>query len=130
MKNPVVFYDGVCGLCSRSVLFLLQNEKDNSLRFCALQSETAREFFLENKLTMQTFDTIVFWDGARFFFKSNAVLRLIPFLKTRFVWLKIAWIFPRFIRDFVYDRIAKNRKRFFKNTCALPTVTQKNRFIC
>jgi predicted DCC family thiol-disulfide oxidoreductase YuxK len=130
MKNSVVFYDGACGLCSRSVLFLLQNEKDNSLRFCALQSETAREFFLENNLTMQSFDTIVFWDGTRFFFKSNAVLRLFPFLKTRFVWLKIAWVFPRFIRDFVYDRIAQNRKRFFKNTCALPTEVQKNRFIC
>jgi predicted DCC family thiol-disulfide oxidoreductase YuxK len=130
MKNLVVFYDGACGLCSRSVLFLLRNEKDDSLRFCALQSETAREFFLENKLTMQSFDTIVFWDGTRFFFKSNAVLRLVPFLKTRFVWLKLAWIFPRFVRDFVYDRIAKNRKRFFKNTCALPTEAQKNRFIC
>ncbi|MFM2039574.1 MAG: hypothetical protein RLZZ493_163 [Bacteroidota bacterium] len=130
MKNPVVFYDGACGLCSRSVLFFLQNEKDNSLRFCTLQSETAHEFFLENNLTMQSFDTIVFWDGTRFFFKSNAVLRLIPFLKTRFVWLKIAWVFPRFIRDFVYDRIAKNRKRFFKNTCTLPTEAQKNRFIC
>ena len=130
MKNLVVFYDGACGLCSRSVLFLLRNEKDDSLRFCALQSETARKFFLENNLTIQTFDTIVIWDGTRFFFKSNAVLRLIPFLKTRFVWLKIAWVFPRFIRDFVYDRIAKNRKRFFKNTCALPTEVQKNRFIC
>ncbi len=130
MKNLVVFYDGTCGLCSRSVLFLLRNEKDDSLRFCALQSETAREFFLENNLTMQSFDTIVFWDGTRFFFKSNAVLRLIPFLKTRFVWLKLAWIFPRFVRDFVYDIIAKNRKKFFKNTCALPTVEQKNRFIC
>jgi predicted DCC family thiol-disulfide oxidoreductase YuxK len=130
MKNLVVFYDGECGLCSRSVRFLLQNEKDESLHFCALQTETAREFFLENNLAMLTFDTIVFWDGSRFFFKSNAVLRLIPFLKTRFVWLKIAWVFPRFIRDHVYYWVAKNRKRFFKNTCALPTEAQKNRFIC
>lgn len=130
MKNLVVFYDGACGLCSRSVLFLLRNEKDDSLRFCALQSETARKFFLENNLTIQTFDTIVIWDGTRFFFKSTAVLRLIPYLKPPYFWLKIAWIFPRFLRDFVYDVVANNRKKFFKNTCALPTVEMKNRFLC
>ena len=130
MKNLVVFYDGECGLCSRSVLFLLRNEKGDDLRFCALQSETAREFFQENNLEMKSLDTIVYWDGMRFSFKSTAVLRLISYLKPRYFWLKIAWIFPRFVRDFVYDIVANNRKKFFKNTCALPTVEMKNRFVC
>lgn len=130
MKNLVVFYDGECGLCSRTVLFLLRNEKGEDLRFCALQSAAALEFFQENNLKMKTFDTIVFWNGSRFLFKSTAVLQLIPFLKLRYFWLKIAWIFPRFVRDFVYDIVANNRKKFFKNTCALPTVELKNRFVC
>lgn len=130
MKNLVVFYDGECGLCSRSVLFLLQNENGEDLRFCALQSAAALEFFYENNLEMKTFDTIVYWDGTRFSFKSTAVLRLIPYLKPRYFWLKIAWIFPRFLRDFVYDIVANNRKKLFKNTCTLPTVELKNRFIC
>lgn len=130
MKNLVVFYDGECGLCSRSVLFLLRNENGEDLRFCALQSAAALEFFYENNLEMKTFDTIVYWDGTRFSFKSTAVLRLIPYLKPRYFWLKIAWIFPRFLRDFVYDIVANNRKKLFKNTCALPTVELKNRFFC
>lgn len=130
MKKSVVYYDGACGLCSRSVLFLLRNEKNDDLTFCTLQSAESHQFFHEKKLTMNAMDTLVFWDGTRFYFKSSAVLRLIPFLKSRFFVLYTAWLFPRFLRDFVYDIIAKNRKRFFKNTCTLPTETQKKRFIC
>jgi predicted DCC family thiol-disulfide oxidoreductase YuxK len=43
----------------------------------------------------------------------------------------LAWVFPRFFRDFIYRIIAKNRYRWFgKHTqCALPTAEQRERFI-
>jgi predicted DCC family thiol-disulfide oxidoreductase YuxK len=37
----VVFYDGVCGLCDRSVQFLLARDRERVLHFAPLQGSTA-----------------------------------------------------------------------------------------
>ena len=39
--NPIILYDGVCGLCNRLVQFLLKHDKHGRLRFASLQSEFA-----------------------------------------------------------------------------------------
>src|SRR3569833_895954 len=40
--EPVVLYDGECGLCHRSVKFILRHEADHELRFAPLQGELAK----------------------------------------------------------------------------------------
>ncbi|PYS45149.1 MAG: thiol-disulfide oxidoreductase, partial [Acidobacteria bacterium] len=32
-SNPIVLYDGVCGLCNRAVQFLLKRDRHDRLRF-------------------------------------------------------------------------------------------------
>jgi len=41
MSNPILLYDGVCGLCNRFVQFILRRDAAGVFRFAALQSGLA-----------------------------------------------------------------------------------------
>jgi hypothetical protein len=73
-------------------------------------------------------NTLYLFENGNIYHKSRAAMKLIPYLKRPFCLLKILYIFPRFFRDFVYDRIAANRKVFFKDVCELISF-DKNRFL-
>jgi predicted DCC family thiol-disulfide oxidoreductase YuxK len=72
--------------------------------------------------------TLYLFENGKLYKKSRAALKLIAYLKGPFGLLKILYVFPRFFRDFVYDRIAANRKVFFKDVCELISF-DKNRFL-
>ena len=40
-SNPIILYDGVCGLCNRLVQFVLKHDSRDYFRFAALQSDFA-----------------------------------------------------------------------------------------
>jgi predicted DCC family thiol-disulfide oxidoreductase YuxK len=46
-------------------------------------------------------------------------------------WTQAFWIVPKFIRDAVYNIIAKNRYKWFgkKETCMIPSPQVKERFL-
>ena len=111
----VVLYDGECGLCSRSVQFILKYERNQKLKFASLQSSFSKKIFKEFNLKDDFNQSVLFYCDGKLFSKSNAILRLIPFLKWYFFPVYILWLIPKFIRDFFYDKIARNRKRMFKD---------------
>ena len=127
-KRAILFYDGDCGLCSRTVRFIVKNERTNDLFFSSLQSQFAIDFLKNNGIDSLSSNTIYFYEKGSLYFKSYAALRLIPYLKPRFSTLYACYLFPRFLRDFVYDRIAANRKVFFKDVCELISI-DKARFL-
>lgn len=129
MKFPVVFYDGDCGFCNRSVQFILDHERLHEVRFCALQSETAQRFFRDKGFPEPDLSTFYFWDGNRLSERSSGALRVAAFLKFPYSWMRVGWIVPRFMRDAVYNWIAKRRHKLAKQQCALPTPEQRKRFI-
>ncbi len=124
----LVIYDGTCGLCSRSVQFILKNERNQNLMFAPLQSLFSIRVLKENGLKSSFNESILLYENGKLYFKSNAVLRIIPYLKWYFYPLMILWLIPNFIRDKFYDLIARNRKRFSK-VCKLPNPKQSNRFL-
>jgi predicted DCC family thiol-disulfide oxidoreductase YuxK len=67
-------------------------------------------------------------EGFADFSKSKAVLMIIPFLQWYFYPLLIFWLIPNFIRDFIYDLISRNRKRYFKE-CKIVKRENFNRFL-
>lgn len=127
-NKDVVLFDGVCGLCNHSVKFILKKEKSNDLLFSPLQSEFAKSQL--KKFNIQT-DSIVYIHKNKAYTKSGAVLRLC--LRLKYMWPLIAvfLIVPSFIRDFVYDCIAKNRIAWFGSTeyCEVMTKEVKERFV-
>ena len=41
-RKPILFFDGVCGLCNRFVDFMLRADSQDLFRYAPLQGETAR----------------------------------------------------------------------------------------
>jgi predicted DCC family thiol-disulfide oxidoreductase YuxK len=105
---------------------VLNNEKASDLKFASLQGETAQEY-LPSSLP----DSLVMWIDGKVYVKSSAALKLIPYLKWHFQFLRILWIFPDIVRNAVYRFIAKNRIRWFGNSpyCAVMQPQWKDRFL-
>lgn len=129
MDKPIIFYDGDCGFCNKTVQFVLNHEKKSEIHFCALQSEFAIDFLKQHGITKIDLSTFYFWDTKKLYERSTAALKVLNYLRFPFTLGKIGWICPRFIRDAVYNMIAKRRARLAPSFCALPTPKQAVRFL-
>jgi predicted DCC family thiol-disulfide oxidoreductase YuxK len=130
--NHVVFFDGVCNLCSESVKFIIKNDRNNVFKFSSLQSEFAQKT-LSNKNIKEISNsrTIILLSNNNTYAKSGAVLRIARLLRFPLNLLYIFIIVPPFIRNAVYDYISNNRYRWFgkKQECWIPNETLKSKFI-
>ncbi|MBV6493343.1 MAG: hypothetical protein LDLANPLL_01359 [Turneriella sp.] len=126
-ENPIVFFDGVCNLCNASVDFLVRRDKRRLLRFAPLSGKTAAALLTQKAIP----DSIVLYMHGQIFTRSTAALKLVGFLPWPWQMLRVGWLLPRFLRDALYDFIARNRYRWFgkKATCRLPTPNEKSLFL-
>lgn len=128
--NKVVLYDGECGFCSFWVQWLLNMDKQNTLKFASLQGEYGQSFLKNKGLNVTDFDTIYFIkDNEYFYEKSTAIIQIVNSLGGIFKLIVLLYIIPRFIRDAVYMVISKNRKKLIHNNCLFPTPKQRQQFI-
>lgn len=137
-RSPILLYDGSCGFCARSVQFVLDHERDRrSLRFARLEGPLG-ESLRARRPDLKTVDSVLWFEprGAdsdgEVFARSAAVLRVLRYLGGR--WrgaATVSEIVPRPIRDWVYDVVARYRKRILKRSpsCLLPTPEQRARFL-
>jgi predicted DCC family thiol-disulfide oxidoreductase YuxK len=128
--HPVIFFDGVCGLCNRFVDFVIRHDRQGVFRLAPLQGETARDRLAEADVV--DLKTVVLVDTSGTYRKSTAVLRVLGRLGT--FWKIVAallWVIPRPIRDLGYSWIAANRYAIFgrKETCRLPSAGERERFL-
>jgi predicted DCC family thiol-disulfide oxidoreductase YuxK len=130
-KHPekIVFYDGDCGFCNRTVQFVLKNDRHRDIYFSAIQSAFAQKFFLENGIVTPDLSTFYFFDNRKVYRRSSAALKLAGHLKYPKPLLKVFWMVPRFVRDGVYDMIAKRRHRLMKGYCVVPEESKKKYFL-
>ena len=123
-QHHVVFIDGICVLCNRLSRILIRLDAKKQFLFSPLDSPYAKKTLLQPKE-----DTIlVFSQKGMIYTKSKAILfivRQLPYVK----WIGILFqIIPTFILDHLYDRIAKNRYRWFGKHDACPLLTH-DRFV-
>ena len=125
----IVFFDGVCNLCQGSVLYLMKHDKKGVLKFASLQGNYAKDFV--NETEIQSMQSIMFLDDKMLYKKSTAVLKLSRLLGGWHQLLLLGYILPRFVRDWLYNIVAKNRYRWFgkKDQCMLPSKGFENRFL-
>lgn len=128
-QTPIVFFDGVCGLCNSAVDTLLRADRQNRLKFAPLQGETAQR--LLGTQPDQEFATIVLLDAQGRHEKSAAALRICALLPGLWKLLQVFWLIPRPLRDGVYGWIARHRYAWFgkKESCRLPTPAERARFL-
>lgn len=129
-RQHIIFFDGVCNLCNSSVQIVIKNDKKQIFQFSALQSEFAGSFFNLHNFKLIT-DSIVYWNGKHFYSRSNAALRIASRLRFPYPLLVAGFIVPAFIRNALYDVIARNRYKWFgrQESCMLPTPELKARFL-
>jgi predicted DCC family thiol-disulfide oxidoreductase YuxK len=129
--RPVVLFDGVCNLCSGSVQFIIKRDPTNAFQFASLQSAYGQQEINRLGIRDLNLQSIILVDRDTFFTRSNAALEIARKLRGAWPLLYAFKIVPRFIRDIIYNWIARNRYRFFgkKDACWIPTPELKARFI-
>ena len=127
----IVCFDGVCGICNEWVDFLIKRDPTQKLKYCPLQNEIIHDSLLQQGIDPKKLETIVFLKQGKVFTKSDAALEILKVIKFMPWLVSLALIFPKFIRNIVYDLIAKNRYRIMKpkESCRLPTSQEKDLFI-
>jgi len=130
-EKPIILFDGVCNFCNGSVNFLIRQDKKNVFRFAALQSQTAQKLLAQYKKQKKGFESFVLMQDGKAYEKSSAALKVLKKLPWYWKWAQVFWIVPKFIRDGVYDVIARNRYKWFgkKEECMIPTPDVRNRFL-
>ncbi len=129
MKNdhPVIFFDGVCGLCNRFVDFVIRRDKEKKFLFAPLQGTTASK----HNISLGKYNSVVLWQGGKYQVKSSAAIAILAQLPGLFRLTKILLLIPEIIRDWVYDIVADNRYRWFgkKEVCRIPSKEEQLRFM-
>lgn len=130
-NKAIVLFDGVCNLCNSSVLFILKYDKGQHFVFTTLQSDVARELLLHYPKEIMEKDSILLIKNNSVYTESTAALLIAKEFSGIWTLLQFFWIVPKFIRDFVYGFIAKNRYKWFgkKDNCSIPTKKNKNLFL-
>jgi len=129
--KPVVLFDGVCNYCNAMINFIIRQDKKKKYLFATLQSEFGRRLLHQWNLPVNSFDSFLVFDNGKLYSKSTAALRLYNQLPWYWKWTQLFWIFPKFLRDAVYNVIARNRYKWFgkKDECMVPSPEIKERFL-
>ncbi|HEX9422125.1 MAG TPA: thiol-disulfide oxidoreductase DCC family protein [Pyrinomonadaceae bacterium] len=135
-SNPIVLYDGVCGLCNRLVQFLLKRDTHDHFRFASLQSEFANNLLTHHSLDANDLDTVyVVKDygqpNERLLARSDAILFMLTQLGGFWQAARLARALPGALRDAVYGIVARNRYRVFgkHESCMLPEPKHRAKFL-
>lgn len=127
----VVLFDGICRLCNGWAKFLIRHDRQRRFRLCSVQSTEGQAILVWFDLPSDVFETLLYIEGSRLFVRSDAVLRIVGQLPGAWQLLTCLRVLPRGLRDFCYERIARNRYRLFgrNDSCLLPDPDHDQRFL-
>lgn len=142
--NPILLYDGVCGLCNRTVQFVLKRDPRSVFLFAALQSTVAQQILAGydvNPSSLDTFYVVTGFDltqprdvrskGAMLA-RSDALIFVLREVGGFWRWAgNLFGVLPRFLRDWMYNIVARRRYRIFGeyDSCPLPSAENRKRFL-
>ena len=130
--KQLILFDGVCNLCNSSINYVIKHDKNNVFMFAPLQSIIGNEIIQKFDLDTSQTDSILLYseiNGLKI--KSSAALSIAKKLGFPRNLMMIFYIIPPFIRNWVYDYIAKNRYKWYgkKDVCMIPTQELKEKFL-
>jgi predicted DCC family thiol-disulfide oxidoreductase YuxK len=136
-SNPIILYDGVCGLCNRLIRFVLKRDRNDRFRFAALQSEFAATVLERQGINPRILDTMYLLlnysqPDERLAARSDAAIQILTQLGG--IWRALASIvqlLPHWLRDKAYNLIARNRSQLFGKfqTCQIPEERYRSKFL-
>jgi predicted DCC family thiol-disulfide oxidoreductase YuxK len=137
MPHPILLYDGVCGLCNRFVQFILRRDRDAIFRFASLQSAIAARILTRHGANPTDLDTVYVvinheLPGESLLSRSDAVAFVLKQLGGPWrLAASFLQLLPRFLRDPLYNGIARRRYRIFgrSDVCTIPSDADHIRFL-
>lgn len=131
MAEKIILFDGVCNLCNQSVQFIIKKDKKKQFKFASLQSSFGQQVLGKSKLDSGNFSSFLFLDNGHLYTRSEAALRVAKGLSGFWPLLYGFIIVPAFIRNGIYNWIAKNRYKWFgkKESCWMPSAALQARFL-
>uniref|UniRef100_UPI004047F1D4 thiol-disulfide oxidoreductase DCC family protein n=1 Tax=Mariniflexile sp. TaxID=1979402 RepID=UPI004047F1D4 len=130
--KKLILFDGVCNLCNTSVQYVIKHDKKDVFLFSALQSEYGQQLIESYKIDTNKVDSILLYTPEKGIdYKSTAALKIAYNLGFPQSLMTVFFIIPPFIRNWVYDYIAKNRYKWYgkKDACMIPTPELKSKFL-
>lgn len=135
--RAVLLYDGDCGLCARSVQFVLNHESvghPHALLFAPLAGAWATAL-RERMPTVRDVDSAMWYSRnamghERVRLRSDAVLATLDYVGGGWrLAARVMRVVPRRLRDAVYNAVARRRTRLAPRGCVVPQANQRARFL-
>lgn len=130
MKNSTLFFDDICKTCIFSVKFLIRIDTSRKLRYSALNSKTYNTTIsVLDQVTLP--DSIILFHQGIILTKSDAILKVFSILGGYWNIFLVFRFFPKFLRDKMYDIVAKYRYNLIgrKKACYIPLNHEKELFL-
>ncbi|MFK7782911.1 thiol-disulfide oxidoreductase DCC family protein [Psychroserpens sp.] len=130
--KQLILFDGVCNLCNSSVLYVIKHDKTNRFMFAPLQSQAGKQVIDKYNIDPSKIDSILLYSNAKgLSIKSSAALHIAKQLGFPRNLMAVFFIIPTFIRNWVYDFVARNRYSWYgkKDACMIPTPELTSKFL-
>ena len=134
--HQLLLYDGVCGLCSRLVQFVLRHDRHDRFRFAALQSPLAAELLARYGRDPHDLDTVYVianhgTPSEHILWKGRAVAYVLVQLGGFWSFAHLAKVVPTFVLDALYAFVAQRRYGWFGklDACLVPSATERAKFL-
>ena len=130
VPDRLILFDGVCVLCCWWVRFVIERDASARFRFVAIQSSRGSALATRLAVDVASPETNVAIINGHAYFKSDAMILVLAGLPG-WSWSRIFLLLPRRVRDWAYDKIARNRYRLFgrNESCLVPTSAIAARFV-
>ena len=129
--HTIILFDGVCNFCNSAVNFTIKRNDKTNILFAPLQSDAGRRLVQQYNLPVGDMESFIFIENDHVYKRSTAALKVCRYLRGLWPLCYGFIIVPKFIRDGIYDWIAKNRYRWFgvRKECMIPSAEVKERFL-
>ena len=125
VDDGLILFDGVCVLCSAWVAFVIERDPAARFRFLPIQTPRGRDIARRFEVDAAAPETNVVVKGGQALFKFDTVLAVLEEMPG-WRWLTILRHLPRPLRNWLYDRVARNRYAVFgkRAICRLPSADE------
>lgn len=130
-NKPLIVFDGVCIFCSGFAKFVLRQDRENRLNLCTAQSKLGHALYLHYGLDPENYETNIVIRDGRAHFKSDAFFEVMKILGGGWPLLALLQVFPKRPRNWLYDRIARNRYKLFgkSDSCIVLPPEQRSKIL-
>lgn len=123
-ERKIIVIDGECSFCNKTAAFILKRNKSKDILFASSESDNGKVFIEKNQIQFDPKKTLIFVKGNRVYDRSSAALQIAKSMSGLYPAMLIFWIIPKFIRDTIYNFIAKHRYKIIskKDICSIASM--------